>query len=120
MRDMQRHVDLAGYLNIAWGALYILGALLVLFFVGGGGALSGDREAFAITLGVSGLIGTVLLILGVPSIVAGFGLLRRHSWARPLVIVMSVIHFFSFPFGTALGAYSIWVVTREEVRAELT
>ena len=117
---MERHIEIAGYLNIAWGALIILAAFFVLLFVGGGGALSGDMEAFAITLGVSGVIGTILLIVGLPSIIAGFGLLRRRSWARPLIIVMSIIHLFSFPFGTALAVYSLWVVTRDEVRVEFT
>ncbi len=72
----------------------------------------------AITLGISGAIGTLLLIVGAPSIIGGLGLVGRRSWARPLIIVMSIIHLFSFPFGTALAVYSLWVVTRDEARAE--
>lgn len=115
---MNRHLEIAAYLNIAWGTLIILAALIVLLVLGGGGALSGDVQAFFITVGVGGAIGTILLIIGLPSILGGIGLLRRRSWARPLIIVMSVIHLFSFPFGTALAIYSLWVVTRDEVRAE--
>ena len=80
---MNRHIEIAGYLNIAWGALLILAALIVLLVLSGGGMLSGDFNAFSITLGEGGAIGTIFLIVGLPSIIGGIGLVRRRSWVEP-------------------------------------
>jgi len=37
-------------------------------------------------------------------------LLHHQAWARILGIVLSVFSLVSFPFGTALGAYGLWVL----------
>jgi hypothetical protein len=50
---------------------------------------------------------------------AGWGLLNRQSWARPLAIVVAVISlFFQIPFGTALGVYTLWVLLPAHSEAE--
>jgi hypothetical protein len=41
-------------------------------------------------------------------------LLRKQSWARILVLFVSAIDLFNVPIGTALGAYSIWVLLQPE------
>jgi len=55
-----------------------------------------------------------IVTVSVPSIIAGIGLLRRQSWARVLSIVLSVIHLFNIPFGTALGVYGLRVMSNGE------
>ena len=55
-----------------------------------------------------------LLVLSVPGIIGGIGVLRRQSWARYMVLVLSILDLFSVPIGTAVGAYSIWVLMQEE------
>ena len=49
-----------------------------------------------------------------PSLIAGVGLLYFKPWARVLTIILSVIHLFSVPFGTALGIYGLWVLLQRE------
>lgn len=44
----------------------------------------------------------------------GASLLRRQSWARYLALVLSVLGLFSFPIGTAIGAYSRWALVQDE------
>ncbi len=44
----------------------------------------------------------------IPSLVAGYALLKRKSWARMTSIVAGVIAAMSVPFGTAACIYSLW------------
>lgn len=40
----------------------------------------------------------------------GVGLLNRAPWARMMAIVLGCICLIDMPFGTALGAYTLWVL----------
>jgi len=119
---MEQHIKILGILNIVWGALGAVGGLVVLLVFGSafgivGTALHQDADA-AIALPVIGLIGgaitVFLLMLSVPSIVAGVGLLNFKSWSRVLAIIVSAFHVMSIPFGTLLGIYGLWVLFSPE------
>ncbi len=46
---------------------------------------------------------------------AGWGLLQRESWARPVAVTLAFVSlFFDVPFGTALGIYTLWVLLPSE------
>jgi hypothetical protein len=57
------------------------------------------------------------LCIGIPGIIAGIGLLKYKRWARILGIVLSAIRLISFPFGTILGIYGLWVLLNKETEA---
>ncbi len=63
----------------------------------------------------------LLLAKAVAGIIAGVGLLQWQSWARVLMLVLGFISLPSFPIGTALGVYTLWVLLAakagEEYRA---
>jgi len=63
---------------------------------------------------IGGFVLIVLLILSVPGIIAGVGLLSYQPWARILTIVLSILDLISIPFGTALGIYGLWVLFTTE------
>jgi hypothetical protein len=111
---MEQHIMLAGALRIGAGALGIMIAIIVFVAVAGGGLISGDREAIAITSMVGSIIAAVLIIFSIPDIIAGIGLLKRRPWARILTLILSCIDLIEIPFGTALGAYSLWVLLNDE------
>ena len=119
---MEQHIKILGVLNIVWGAMGALGGLIVLLIFGSafgivGTAIHHDGGA-AIALPIIGLVGGAiaffLLLLSVPSIVAGIALLNFKPWARTLAIVVSALHLLSIPFGTALGIYGLWVRFSQE------
>ena len=56
----------------------------------------------------------VLMVLSLPSVIAGIGLIRFRPWARIMTIVLSVLHLFNIPFGTALGVYGLWALLAPE------
>jgi uncharacterized membrane protein (DUF2068 family) len=108
------HVKIIAALRIATGVVILLGAALAFLAIVGGGMLSQDRDATLITGIVGAVIAGVLCVVALPSIVAGFGLLRFKSWARYLTLVLAFFDLFAFPVGTLVGGYSLWVLLQEE------
>jgi hypothetical protein len=49
---------------------------------------------------------------------AGWGLLRRESWARIVALIGGFLALFHPPFGTALGIYTLWVLLPSESERE--
>jgi hypothetical protein len=114
---MAQHVKILGILHIVFGALGALFALLMMTFFGGiAGLVHMNAEAAdaAVAAPVLVLIGGVvmifILLLSIPGIIAGFGLLHFQPWARILTIVLSALELLHVPFGTALGIYGLWVL----------
>jgi len=114
---MEQHVKILGVLYIAIGGLGVIAALIVFGVMGGiaGMARSGSHpEAGPFFVLVGGLAMTIILAISLPSVIAGVGLLYFRPWARVLTIILSAIHLFSIPVGTALGVYGLWVLLRRE------
>ena len=112
---MDTHVKVLAVLYIVFGALGSLAGLslmAVLSVIGAAGAAS-DPDAW-IALPVLGLTGAALgafmLMLSLPGIIAGVGLLKYRPWARILTIVLSALNLMNIPFGTILGVYGLWVM----------
>ena len=51
----------------------------------------------------------IFVLSALPSIIGGIGLVQRKSWGLTVALIAGCVSIFSFPFGTALGAYSIYV-----------
>ena len=47
-----------------------------------------------------------MALLGLPGLLAGYGLLTRKPWARILAIVVGILSLLNFPVGTAIGLYT--------------
>src|SRR5258708_11139179 len=109
---MATHVKVLGVLYIALSALGLLGALFLSLIFGVASGIVGanaEPHEVAIALPIIGLTGTMLvvflLIISLPGLIAGIGLLRFRPWARILAIVMAVLNLIHIPFGTLLGIY---------------
>ena len=68
----------------------------------------------AITSTIGSLVGGFFIILSIPEVIGGIGLLKRKSWARILVLVLAATDLIFIPIGTAIGVYSIWVLLQDE------
>ena len=113
---MDKHITLAAALNIGLGILEILVAMLLFAIIVGSGIISGDPTAITVTSIVGTVIAFFLAIVAVPQIVGGIGLLKRRSWSRILMLVVSVLKLLDIPIGTALGIYTIWVLIQDETK----
>ena len=63
------------------------------------------------------MVYSVVLILSLPGLIAGIGLLKFRPWARILGIVISALDLMSVPIGTAIGIYGLWVLLSNETEA---
>ncbi|MCB0116330.1 MAG: hypothetical protein R2873_07715 [Caldilineaceae bacterium] len=113
-RNLDTHIKIVGWLNIASGILLLLIAALVFFILVFAGIISNDQDAMLITGLVGVFVGGFLAVLSIPGILGGYGLLRGLSWARYLTLVVSFLNLFNVPIGTVVGGYSIWVLLQPE------
>jgi hypothetical protein len=116
---MDTHVKVLAILYIVFGVLGTLlglGFMALLSFIGIAGAASDPDAWMAMPiLGITGAaLGVFLLILSLPGIVAGIGLLKYRPWARIVTIVLSALNLMNFPIGTILGIYGLWVMLSDE------
>ena len=109
-----QHVRILGYLYLVFGIIGVCGALTFFLFLGGIGSLSSDPEA-AVALPIVGTaLGLFFGLLALPSLLAGWGLLKFRNWARVLTIVLSALNILNVPLGTILGAYGLWVLLSDD------
>ncbi|MBN2318135.1 MAG: hypothetical protein JXR49_03625 [Acidobacteria bacterium] len=121
---MEQHIKTLGILNIVWGSLGAFCGVFILILFGGAygivEAVSVHEPDAALALPIIGIVGgsiaVLMLLVSVPSIIAGIGLLQFKYWAKILTIIISVLHLFNFPLGTALGIYGLVVMCSSKSR----
>ena len=104
--DTKQHVTVVAALNIGLGALGLVLAMIVFVVLVGAGfliAASGDADAVPILTFIAVIAAGFLFITSVPDIIGGIGLVKRQSWARILVLILSVLKLINFPLGTIVG-----------------
>ena len=108
-------------LYLAVSALSLLAALFLILVVGGAAGIVGiaadpDDAAIAIpVLGIAGTaLGVMLLVLALPGLLTGWGLLAYKPWSRILGLVLSALNLLNIPLGTALGIYGLWVLLHRD------
>jgi hypothetical protein len=114
---VRQHVPILGWCFIVYHAIIALVGICVGAIVGGAGAISGEREAMFITGTIGTAIAVFLIVISLPGIITGLGLLKFRPWARILAIILGVLHLLSFPLGTALGVYTLVVLLNAEAPA---
>ena len=112
--DKDKHLTIFSILLITFDS--------ILFLVGIGfikgfsmiGRFVQDDTANLVLSSVGTFVGSILLVISIPAIIAGVGLVYRKAWSRILALIICVIKLFNLPFGTALGVYGIWVLMQDE------
>lgn len=111
---MEGHVKAVGALCIGLSIIAVLAGAFILVLLAGIGFSSYDEDASAILPAVGLIAGFFLTVVALPGIIGGIGLVKGREWARILVIVISALQLINIPIGTAIGAYSIWVLVQPE------
>lgn len=118
--DIESHKRTLGIIHIVYGSLIaitflFIGSLVSILFPFISEEIANDvgRDADEILFMVSSIIRTIFILLlifsALPSIVGGIGLLQKKSWGVVIALIAGCVSIFSFPFGTAVGVYSIYV-----------
>ena len=121
---MKRHADFLSVLHLAWGAIFTIVGLAGLALTAGAIAIARDSGpvrvgsdlAASLTAVTLGVLAALALLWGVLHLWLGAALRRYRPWARLLALGLAVINLVLFPFGTALGAYALWVLLTDEGR----
>ena len=88
------------------------GALAVLFGPDG----SAVGFAAGVTATAFAVMGAVALLWGGAHVGASVLLRRRRPAGRVLTLGLAVVNLLVLPFGTALGAYALWILLTNEGR----
>jgi hypothetical protein len=119
---VERHVAILAILCTLWGALAMLvGVSLLLLSIGALAILFGpDGNAVTFAAGFTAtafaVMGVVALIWGAAHVGASAMLRRREPIGRVIVLGLSLVNLLVLPFGTALGAYALWILLTDEGR----
>ena len=113
-QDLHTHVQILGWLRIIGAALMAAIGLVLLFFLAGIGVFaaadSGEATPFWVLAMVALFVGGLMVVLALPGLLAGIGLLRRKEWGRILALIVGVFDLLNFPIGTLIAAYSFFVL----------
>ena len=115
-RDMQQHVTLLGWLYIIGHAMFLAIGFFVFVLLSGIGLAVDDPDARLVLPIVGTAVGSLLMLLGLPGLIAGYGLLTVKPWARILALVIGILNLVNFPIGTIIGAYACWVLLQHPTR----
>ena len=119
---MKRHVDLLGTLASLWGALAMLMGVSMLLLAAGALAellapvANRVDLAASLTAAVFASIGIFALMWGGAHVWAAVLLKRRLASGRVLSLALALVNLLVLPFGTAFGAYALWVLLRDDGR----
>jgi len=114
---MEKHVNVVAALHIGLSIFGIVIAIIIGIVLGLVGGFIDDPVASKIIPIVATVAIWAVIIFSIPGIIAGIGLFRKKEWARILTLILSVIKLMNVPIGTAVGAYSIWVLIQDETTA---
>jgi hypothetical protein len=118
---MAQHVKILGILHIVFGALGVFAAIVILMIFGGLSAFVGLSDhtpegfpAVPILGAIGAFVFVLILVLSLPGLIIGIGLVQFRPWARMAGIILSALDLLSVPLGTALGVYGFWVLLNRE------
>lgn len=118
---LDSHKKILGILYIISAALTILGMLLLnailslIFSFAFEEMNEEERRIVELVMSiVQYLPFFIIVFISAPTMIAGIGLLMRQSWATVLAMIMGCLKLFSFPIGTVLGIYAIWIFSEDQ------
>ena len=122
MTSLRDHVRYLGIATMVYHGLSLLILLVIVpLFIGGSiWAAAEEPEISGVIGGIGTFLVAVIIILALPGLLGGLGLLMGKRWGKILTIIANAISLFSFPIGTGLAVYTFWVLIREDADAVLT
>ena len=109
-KEIDNHKKILGTLYVVFSSLNIVVVLLVTLITSAIIPLHvHDFETLMIMKIVKYAVISITLILTVPSLVAGIGLLYKKDWALTLAFIIGIIGILGFPIWTFIGIYAIVV-----------
>ena len=119
-QPMESHKRILGILYIVSGMMHLIGMILLstlftlfLPMIFEHADVDDQWVLVWVVPFVRAIAAIVVILIAIPSLLGGWGLLTQKTWSMTLVLVIGCLKLFSFPFGTALGIYTIWVYAED-------
>jgi hypothetical protein len=112
---LERHLQTLGILWTTIGGLFLIPAVGLMVFGRGMHVVLHNREPWPGFFQLLVLVASgSLMILAAGGVCVGLGLMQHRAWARVTAIILGVLALFHPPFGTALGAYTLWILLADD------
>jgi len=112
---MKKHVTVVGAIQIGFGILGLIGAVVVFFALNFARSMVGNDEVGTMVLRFLSIsLPILILFMSTLGLVGGIGLLAYKPWARYLVIVVAALGCLNIPIGTLKGVYFLWVLLQDD------
>jgi hypothetical protein len=107
----EQHNRYAAYALLANAGFYLLifglmAAMFIVFGLWGPPGEPGPPPAFFAFM--FAFMAFFYALFALPSVIAGYGMLKQKSWARTAGIIAGVIAAMNFPIGTGAAVYALW------------
>jgi len=122
--NLKSHVDFVGALFVVWGLLtVVIGLSTLALSVGAVGLMAsvnrggGRQMAAGVTVAAFTTLAIIAIVWGAAHVAIGLPLRRRDPRARLMALMLGSVDLLLLPYGTALGAYSLWILLSERGKA---
>jgi cytochrome bd-type quinol oxidase subunit 2 len=120
VQTLDTHKKVLGIIYVVTAAITLLFALAlraILALVFEFAFEDADPEALRVkdfVIAITSFVPAVIIIFSsIPTAIAGIGLLLKQAWASTFALIMGILKLISFPIGTAIGIYAIWLYAEE-------
>jgi hypothetical protein len=116
------HNKILGIMHLAYAAFNLLVmTITMLFLFGMFAAMAANQRGGVMPAGIAVVVMIFVfalnLIFTIPSVVAGFAMLKRKGWAKVAGIIAAVVEALNIPLGTALAVYTFWFLFSDRGKA---
>ncbi len=106
--DIERHKNILGVLFVVFSGLHLFFVVIAVFFLSTLlPVIVEDPEAIWILNLVRYVVITFTLVMTLPGLVAGIGLIYKKNWALLMAFIISILALPLFPFWTFISIYTI-------------
>jgi hypothetical protein len=110
------HQKILGAMIIAYSIMNIFGAVAVLAAFNFLYAFVDEPDLMPFFAFLGKLVGISLLVVSVPAIIGGIGLLKEKEWAKNITLIAGIIYLIFIPIGTVIGIYSVWFSSQHIIK----
>lgn len=118
---LEGHKRILGILYLIGGTLSLLGMLFLNLFLSTifsfalNEVNADEKEIIEFILSIVQYVPIIVIVLySIPTLIAALGLLTGKSWSMLFALIVGCFKLFSFPIGTAIGIYAIWIYSEDQ------
>ena len=111
---MKKHINILGSLFLVISIVMIIVGFVTHYMLGT------MKPPGGIPWDMGDLFGLIILLISLPQLICGYGLLTKKSWSRIFGIILSCLSLLSIPIGTVIGIYGLWVLFKDETKELLS